>query len=65
MFHIAYVESQTQIRRSVMGALATDPVRPEGRPRRRRARVTGAGPRFLRRGGGTRTIRTNEAPENA
>jgi hypothetical protein len=35
MFAIAYVVSQSQMRRSVMGALATDPVVPEDRRRTR------------------------------
>jgi hypothetical protein len=35
MFVIAYVVSQSQMRRAVMGALATDPVLPEDRRRTR------------------------------
>jgi hypothetical protein len=37
MFTIAYVFSQSQMRRSLVGALATDPVMPE---RRRRTRLS-------------------------
>jgi hypothetical protein len=37
MFAIAYVVSQSQMRRSLVGALATDPVIPEGRRRTRRS----------------------------
>jgi hypothetical protein len=37
MFAIAYVVSQTQMRRALVGALATDPVIPE---RRRRTRLS-------------------------
>jgi hypothetical protein len=38
MFPIAYVVSQSQMRRSLVGALATDPVVPE-RPRRARLSI--------------------------
>jgi hypothetical protein len=47
MFFIASVFSQTQIRRSLVGALATDPVVPAHPPRARRrtrAQVAHAGP---------------------
>jgi hypothetical protein len=37
MFSIAYVVSQNQMRRSLVGALATDPVMPECRRRTRRS----------------------------
>jgi hypothetical protein len=36
MFPLTYLLSQTQMRRSLVGALATDPVVPERRPRTRR-----------------------------
>ena len=58
MFAIAQVDTHTQMRRSLVGALATDPVMPE--PRRRTRRTTRAHAAHV-----TPTTHANEGAQTA